>query len=1085
MLKYFLMLEVVIGNRLRDVSRAVISKIEVTDNLESENFVIVPDRFSLLAEKMIFEELGITSTFNIQVLGISQLAKKILSDNNLEFDYLSPSDCKLLLLNVLKNQKDIKSFKNINYAIVDELYKIIAQLKSNNISYVEFKETIKDKNDEKLNDLAQIYEFYQKELGEKVDQNDLLTKFSQVIDEKLNYNYFFVEFNSLTEQGGLILEKLVKYAKRVVVGAVKADKQKNAYLYDNDILYKINKICRANNINPQKNYIKNNINEKQEHILKNLYGFSPQKLENEDIYLMQFSTPEEEIINVAKIINFKIRRGERFKDFNILTTDLKGKQNLFEKIFYDYDIPFFIDSGIYAQETSTIQFIYSIFDFLIEEKKDTFLSLIKNEYSQIEFSESCEIENYLNKVGNFDLKDISNKFQERTKSFISNLLNIKLKFEKAQNVKDFSQLIRNILKGFDVENTTQNLINNFRKKKELKLEKIYIQIHKKIDDTLDLLEKRLECEIDFKEFIELFKELLNDKEIFSVPASVDSVFIGDGGKSYFEERENLFVVGASQGTLPVQIKDYAILSDNDIENMSESIKIDPTIKIINKRNKFKLYQDITLAKNCIFVSYSSTALGEKAEPSSLINELKKIFVREGKEIFIINSFFEEIAKEQLGNAKSYLDIHNKKDFEKELIYLINDMDLNVEQLKSIIEIEKISFFNKDLKNQIQNSFGEKLLVDIIVEHLNSNRFEKIDNAKDLFFNKNKISASQIERFYECSFKHFFTFGLKLKENEVCSFDGRDVGNYFHLVSQNFVKRNAEKIGKMSDAEIEKELFEILKTIYQNERFERLKNCLENKHMIAKLRKEAQMLLSGINYEQKWTEFVIKFVEKGFGHSIENTDFKLTGYVDRVDVSGDYFRIVDYKSGEVNQSLAGVYRGVELQLFIYMIAMQAELGLTPAGAFYLPVGSDFANNKALKKMVLTGFVLANNSILKKLDKRFNKQKLSSDIVSLKLSSKSENDILICSTKKNVFSNEGLNATIEYVNLLIRKCIDEISSGKILASPSKIKGKLACLNCPYFSICSFKGEDNGGVPRQGDKELTESDFIRIIKGIKNVE
>ncbi|MDD4110354.1 MAG: PD-(D/E)XK nuclease family protein [Clostridia bacterium] len=1079
------MLEVVIGNRLRDVSRAVISKIEVTDNLEPENFIIVPDRFSLLAEKMIFEELGIISTFNIQVLGISQLAKKILENKNLEFEYLSPNDCKLLLLNVLKKQNDIKSFKNINYILVDEIYKIISQLKSNNINCEEFKTSILYKNDEKLEDIAKIYEDYQKVIGDKVDQNDLLTKFSQAIDKDLNYNYFFVEFNSLTEQGGLVLEKLIKFAKRVVVGATKVDRQKNAYLYDDDILLKINKICRENKINAQKTYVKNNINGKQEHILKNFYGFSPQKIENKDIYFMQFATPEDEIGNIAKIINFKIKCKNRFNDFNILTTDLKSKQNLFEKVFSSYNIPFFIDSGIYAEETNSVRFIFSMLEFLIEENKDLFLSLIKNEYSQIEFSESCEIENYLNKIGNFNLNDISAKFSEKTKSFISNLLNIKTKLEKAQICKDFVQLSRDIIKGFDIELITQKLIINFKQKKELKLEKIYMQIHKKIDDVLELLEKRVECAIDFKEYIEIFKEILNDKEIYSIPASVDCVFIGDSAKSYFEERESLFIVGASQGTLPVQMKDYSILSDNDIEKLAEKVKIDPTIKMINKRNKFKIYQDITLAKSDIFVSYSSTALGEKTEPASLINELKKIFTKDEKEISTINSFFEEIAKEDLGKKKSYLDIQSKNDFEKELVYLINNKDLSVEQLKSIIDIKEITFFDENLKNEIDNASGENLVVDVIANYLSPNRTEKITNAKELFFYKNKISASQIEKFYQCPFKHFISYGLKLKENEICSFDGRDIGNYFHAVSQNFVQRNAEKIGQMSDEQVERELVAILNIVYQNERFERLSNCLENRHMVAKLKKESKMLLNGINYEQKWSEFVIKFVEKGFGHLIEETNFKLTGYVDRVDVSDEYFRIVDYKSGEVNQSLAGVYYGIELQLFIYMIAMQAELGLNPAGGFYLPVGSDFANNKALKKMILTGFVLADNSILKKLDKRFNKQKLNSDIIAIKLSAKSENDILVCSTKKNIFSSEGLDATLYYVNLLIKKSIEEISSGNILASPLKAKSKIACSNCPYFSICSFKGEDHKGIPRQEEKELTETDFIRIIKGKKDVE
>jgi ATP-dependent helicase/DNAse subunit B len=160
-------------------------------------------------------------------------------------------------------------------------------------------------------------------------------------------------------------------------------------------------------------------------------------------------------------------------------------------------------------------------------------------------------------------------------------------------------------------------------------------------------------------------------------------------------------------------------------------------------------------------------------------------------------------------------------------------------------------------------------------------------------------------------------------------------------------------------------------------------------------------------------------------------------------------------------------------------MQRELNLKPAGCFYLPVGSDFASDKSFNKLVLTGFVVGENPILKKLDKRFNKNKLESDIVSLKLSSKSENDSLICSTRKNVFSEEGMKAVLDYVKIFVEKTAKKMCSGNIKATPIKSKKGMQCDNCNFFSICSYRGDN----PRKIDTELQEDDFIEIMKGKKN--
>ena len=78
------MIKIITGQKLIDISQSVISEInDKKNNLSSQNIIVVPDRFSLLAEKMVFEVLNIKSSFNIRVMGITSLAKEIISNRQI------------------------------------------------------------------------------------------------------------------------------------------------------------------------------------------------------------------------------------------------------------------------------------------------------------------------------------------------------------------------------------------------------------------------------------------------------------------------------------------------------------------------------------------------------------------------------------------------------------------------------------------------------------------------------------------------------------------------------------------------------------------------------------------------------------------------------------------------------------------------------------------------------------------------------------------------------------------------------------------------------------------------------------------
>ena len=97
---------IVKGEYLLDVAKGVIKQIDATKNdLSVKHLCIVPDRFSLITEKLVFDVLGISSTLNISVLGINKLAKQIIKQAGLNCLYISDEESKMLVRRAMQKTK--------------------------------------------------------------------------------------------------------------------------------------------------------------------------------------------------------------------------------------------------------------------------------------------------------------------------------------------------------------------------------------------------------------------------------------------------------------------------------------------------------------------------------------------------------------------------------------------------------------------------------------------------------------------------------------------------------------------------------------------------------------------------------------------------------------------------------------------------------------------------------------------------------------------------------------------------------------------------------------------------------------------
>ena len=126
--------------------------------------------------------------------------------------------------------------------------------------------------------------------------------------------------------------------------------------------------------------------------------------------------------------------------------------------------------------------------------------------------------------------------------------------------------------------------------------------------------------------------------------------------------------------------------------------------------------------------------------------------------------------------------------------------------------------------------------------------------------------------------------------------------------------------------------------------ERLKLSLESP-IILNLIDESVRVITAVNYMDVNSTFVPLSFEQEFKgkNALKLKNINIIGKVDRVDVSGDILRVIDYKSGKAEANLKELYYGNKLQLFLYSCAMEKYFNKKAVGSFYLPLRNAYSTS----------------------------------------------------------------------------------------------------------------------------------------------
>lgn len=1041
---------------------------------DANHLFIVPDRISVLTEVKIFEDLKIDSTCNIRVLTLSRLASIVMEDMTV---IPKTSSCMIFQKLLKDNRQELKCFnKRIDSDLASTLFETVSQFKSCKISFDQVCVSSKNKIlEDKLSDISLLYNKYQKHLKDNnlFDSLDRLDFVSEQIKDNdfIKNSYVYIgNFDSFTFQGFQIISGIMKTCKQFNIGLLKTDNTLNEHIYDDEHVENVLKLFQFNNIEPDVVFCQEHTKGQIKFIQDNLFSYKPLslKLKQSDIEIFEGANFEEEVLNCAsKIKELIIKYKYKFSDFVVAVSSLNKRAKIVDKIFKEYNFSYFIDSAVNFKDSCLIRLFTNIVDVVLENfSKISVLSFLKNILIGLEQEEIEDFEDYLIKYNINDVYSLKStniqtcKFYDNFNKIRNFVFDVFETFNNnLQNIKTYEEYLNvfeSLFIKLNVQEKAMAFAVKFAQEGNIKQAKLFEQYYSNFTEVCQNLRNVLgKEECDLKLFYSTLISGVNAVKISTTPLSTNSLFVGDSSTSFFDKSKIYFVLGADEKNFPFTLNDCGLISDKEIKELNDSYKLEPSVASINAKERFKAFELLLNPTDKLYLSYNYEGGAQK---SKILSDVAKMFIIEDDKggfstlkfnlyedvnFFTKNNNFKTAKNNLINLMRSYYDGQLVKDSNIDTLFgAVNDK-------------EKINFNLFDFKNVL-----------------------KLTN--NYFFNKKTVSVSQVESFMTCPFLHFVRYGLSLKQKDEGELNHLNIGTILHDIAKEFFDKNSLPI---DDKLVEVEAKKAYEKVIEKDVFESVKNNTANKVLLKNLLKEAIRFCGVLNYQSKYSSFKnlateIRFddknIIKSFKIKINNHILKLVGQVDRIDKFNDYFRIIDYKTGKCDTSLRELFFGGKVQLEAYIKVVESSLKLKPAGSYYMPVKSGFADEKTSLqlKYQLKGKTLNDDDVINASDNRFVSNELKSDIVEIKFNKNDSEDRKLYAHAK-VATKEDLHNFSEYAIKLIGKACEDILKLDITPKPLMLGSEDPCKNCEFYALCRFD-EKFDNYKRTPKIKITEKSF-----------
>lgn len=1031
--------------------------------------VLVPEQFSFEAEKKLYASLGAAFFNRLHTYSFATLSQEILRSGAAERSYASEQEKLLYLSEAVRycsEKKELHLLEKRRNAtdFILSLYDMVSRIRKAGVSaeqLAELSPALSGHLSDKTHDLGQILLAYDRILREK-NRQDNLTDLTEAA-ASAEIQYFFEdayvcidEFDSFTGDQYQMLAVILSQAKEVCC-AIRADdptqRPSGIFAGGNSTFLRLRTMAKEmcsmdTEVHYCKEYMRSKLDDLKA-VAVHRHPASAPYLEH--IHMLEAAEPVMEVEYICAEICRLLSNNPSLlcSDIAVVVKEPAVYFPLLERAMERYALPYDLSAPKPVLHKALVRHFLTLLELMDGStwQTDVLLRYVKSPLSGYSMENAAMLEHFCF-TWSIDRQDwekpffIENNTESdiRTKGFHGKMLE-KLRLRIIEEVA----ALRRACQGKTVRMVCKALYTHLRfvKNKHMK------------DDTsqettmlwnllMDILDTAVSCFGEQVLPLELLREsflmLLRSSSFSTPPQMLDSIRIVDARTVRLDSPRIVFVLGVREGVFPAEVKPSGMFSQQELRELEDkSISISRLLPELHSDELLIVNKTLAAPTEELYLTYPLTdASYAPAAPAGILLKLLKMFPRNAlilqKGADIPLHFYVRTA------AAGYF-------------HCVRNMHSNTPQLAALHTLLE--------RDPVYSPRLAKLL------SVRKPPAPEVSQATmQLLLGKQVIlSPSGIERFANCPFQYFCKDVLHLYIPEQNALDPRSSGNFAHYCLEQLLRSmSREQFLSMSEDALLEQI-QKLSGIFSEQSFsDALKR---NGRFQFNYRKAGQSMIDLLKHMQQEMAdghfvpvgFEVPVSENGGGFPpllLRDGQILCHGDIDRVDVcntdSAKMLRVIDYKTGTKTLSPEKLADGLDMQMLIYLFALQANHAYDRAlasGVFYMPSGQpkqklfqDRSAHTAGRDEILGNFYRMKGLLL---DTTL--QYMEPEIRS------GASPVMHPDSKTGLYSvtEQQMKNLRRHVETKIGETADKLLHGQIAPDPNLRHVDTPCIYCSYRDLC----------------------------------
>lgn len=822
------------------------------------------------------------------------------------------------------------------------------------------------------------------------------------------------------------------------------------------------------------------------------------------VALFEASDRSAEVDLAAMQIKTLLASGYRLRQIAVLMRDLDDYHEQIDASFREHAIPFFADRRRTIAHHPLPQLLRCVLQIaLLNWPHEATMTIIKSGLAGLSFTEADDLENYVleHRIhGSAWVADQnwiykpSGKRQQQDESGLpivpadaqrADALRRRLTAHLSPVIKDlagaeakplnlFVRRLCFLLDSLNVRPTLTTWIAQARQEGDLRLaaehEQVWIELMELFDQMVALIGDQPVTLIDF---LELFEAGLEQFDLALTPPTVDQVIVGSVDRTRGHSAKAVIVLGLSDGVFPRSQTEDSILSDNDrrtLRNRNIDIEPDSQRKLLDE--SLLAYLAFTRASHKLLLLRNITdETGHELAPSPFWQD-----VRAALPDHVPTSLSDSPQDEpsyiatprQLVTGLMHWVRQQTEDTHTSTWLALYHWLATHAPISDAVDIMRFrSWKALDYCNRAELTPATIAAAFSVQSPLN-------------------LSVRQLETIAECPFKHFATYGLKLRTRSEPDPTALDLSNIYHQTLGKFfddLHSRQLELANLSDEELSNLAERFTREVATTLREEVMMSNARDQHLLKRIQNSMKQFVqsqqvvfrryagqperTGVFFGGNRSALPALSLQTPAGQK-----FAVSGYIDRIDrLKGEKaFTVIDYSTSDKSLDFTKVYHGLQLQLLTALLVLRQHTRgvfnqeLEPAAGLYARLlrkiksvdHPDSADSPDTETFHLWGKLkgIINAEFLSELDTTLtageNSEHLAAGLTKEGTVSRQHSDVV---------SAESFGQLLDWVCEKLILQADEIIRGGIAVKPYRLGKESPCSWCHYRSVCRFEPNIDG--------------------------